>query len=845
MNKIIFICVGLFSVSSVEGASISYFPTDMLSAEGSVVDISYLDRLDSQLEGDYQVDVYINNTFWRAMTFNFRHAKPDPDGKLRKDNSGLAPCLTVAVLKEAGIRTEVFPDLQALDDNPCISPGDFIPGAYTLFAFQEMKLTIGIPQAAMQHQSRGYISPEWWDHGINGAWLNYAFNSSHYAGTEHSADRYFMGINSGANLGAWRLHDFRAWNAQFDKTGGSQQVQHIKTWIERPVIPLRSSVMFGENSTRTEMFESTEFTGFTIATDDNMYPDSMRGFAPVVQGVAETNAEVTIIQNGYTLYRTFVSPGAFEISDLPSSRTSNDLEVIIKEANGTVRRFFAPYASVPMMLRKSRMKYSFTAGKYRGRSHSGSAPYFVQSTLMQGVQDYITLYAGGQFSTPYWSSVIGAGFNFGPLGALSADIARSQHTRHNQPRITGTALRLNYSPARLSQGTYLTVGYQYFTDNYRSFNEAMQPVVARYPAGLTEHLPAGTEYASFFQRDKSKRSRLTFNLSQQLNDIGNLFLTGTRQDYWQSREKSTFLQMGFSGSLLSVNYTLNYGYAWLKNNDDSYELDRNISLYLTVPLATLFGRNNYAPTYATMVSSRDNKGHSELQAGISGVLFEDQSLNWAVTQGRTGNGSLNYKGRYGETSTGYSYGNNFHQFNYGQSGSVLLHGDGLTFGQPAGETKVLISSSGVPDVQVENLPGVITDSSGFAIEPYVTAYRENRIALDHASLSDRTEVNNDVIRVIPTKGAIVRATFDVNEGYRILLTLTYNGRPVPFGSVVHSGNRSGIVGDDGEVYLSGLPESGSVSVVWGNNESEQCHASYALSSVNKEEAVARLYGVCK
>ena len=102
-----------------------------------------------------------------------------------------------------------------------------------------------------------------------------------------------------------------------------------------------------------------------------------------------------------------------------------------------------------------------------------------------------------------------------------------------------------------------------------------------------------------------------------------------------------------------------------------------------------------------------------------------------------------------------------------------------------------------------------------------------------------------MIRVVPTKGAIVRAEFDVSEGYRVLLSLNHQGRPVPFGSVVQAGKRGGIVGDDGEVYLSGLPESGRVDVSWGSQAFKQCSATYTLSPDDKTRAVARLSGVCQ
>ena len=40
-----------------------------------------------------------------------------------------------------------------------------------------------------------------------------------------------------------------------------------------------------------------------------MLPDSLSGYAPTIRGVAQTNARVTVRQNGYIIYSTYVPPG--------------------------------------------------------------------------------------------------------------------------------------------------------------------------------------------------------------------------------------------------------------------------------------------------------------------------------------------------------------------------------------------------------------------------------------------------------------------------------------------------------------------------------------------------------
>lgn len=46
-----------------------------------------------------------------------------------------------------------------------------------------------------------------------------------------------------------------------------------------------------------------------------MLPQSQQGYAPVVRGVADSNATVTVSQNGYTIYENHSGPGPFVIDD--------------------------------------------------------------------------------------------------------------------------------------------------------------------------------------------------------------------------------------------------------------------------------------------------------------------------------------------------------------------------------------------------------------------------------------------------------------------------------------------------------------------------------------------------
>nr|WP_234419534.1 FimD/PapC C-terminal domain-containing protein [Lelliottia sp. WB101] len=51
---------------------------------------------------------------------------------------------------------------------------------------------------------------------------------------------------------------------------------------------------------------------------------------------------------------------------------------------------------------------------------------------------------------------------------------------------------------------------------------------------------------------------------------------------------------------------------------------------------------------------------------------------------------------------------------------------------------------------------------------------------------------------------------------------------------------TGIVSDQGQVYLSGLPEEGNLMVKWGDDSNQKCKANYALRSDKKSADSAEL-----
>ena len=108
-------------------------------------------------------------------------------------------------------------------------------------------------------------------------------------------------------------------------------------------------------------------------------------------------------------------------------------------------------------------------------------------------------------------------------------------------------------------------------------------------------------------------------------------------------------------------------------------------------------------------------------------------------------------------------------------------------------------------------------------------------------------MDDAVINVVPTYGAVVRADFKTHIGLKVIMTITHNGKPIPFGATASlaASQSSGIVGDGGQVYLSGLPLSGKINVKWGNSAAEQCVASYQLPVSSKKQVLSYTSADCQ
>ena len=834
-------------------AELYFNPRFLADDPAAVADLSGFEKGQELPPGTYRADIYLNDGYMTTRDITFNAAEK---------GHGLAPCLTRGQLASMGVNTAAIAGIDVLAADACVPLTEMIKDATTRFDAGQQRLYLTVPQAFMGNRARGYIPPELWDHGINAGLLNYNFTGNNVHNDVGGSSNYaYLNLQSGLNLGAWRLRDNTTWSysSSGSSTTNENKWQHINSWLERDITLLRSRLTLGDSYTNGDVFDGINFRGAQLASDDNMLPDSQKGFAPVIHGIARGTAQVSVKQNGYEIYQSTVPPGPFTINDLYAAGNGGDLQVTIKEADGSSQVFTVPYSSVPVLQREGHTRYAVTAGEYRSGSNQQEKPKFFQGTLLHGLPAGWTLYGGTQLADRYRAFNLGVGKNMGDLGALSLDITQANATLPDDSEHQGQSVRFLYNKSLTDTGTNIQlVGYRYSTRGYFSFADTTYSRMSGYNVatqdGVIEVKPTFTDY---YNLAYNKRGKIQASITQQLGRTATLYLNGSHQTYWGTGKADQQLQAGLNTAVNDINWTLSYS---LTKNAWQQGRDQMLAVNVNIPFSHwLRSDSKSAWRHASASSSMSNDLHGRMStlAGLHGTLLEDNNLSYSMQTGYAGGGegnsggtgyaALNYRGGYGNANVGYSRSDGIKQLYYGLSGGVLAHADGVTLSQPMNDTVVLIKAPGADNVKVENQTGVQTDWRGYAVLPYATEYRENRVALDTNSLADNVDLDDAVASVVPTHGAIVRAEFKAHVGLKLLMSLIYNGKPVPFGALVTSdgSQASSIVADNGQVYLSGMPLAGKVRAKWGEGPNASCEADYSLPPEKQNQMLIPLSAECR
>lgn len=799
--------------------------------EGTI-DISRFNEGNVLLPGNYRADIYVNDNWVGREDIRFEAADAQRAAQL---------CLDRSMLIKLGIDIDGLPTKvqQAGLSLPAPLPAQqtckaldtYVPGASADFDSGEGRLDVQVPQLFIARTARGFVSPEYWSDSINAAFINYNVNSSRRKSDGDTSTANYLGLRTGINLGAWNFRH----NGSYSSGETGSTYQSSATYVQRELSGLQSQLMAGEIYTSGEFFDSARLRGLTLATDDRMMPDSMTGFAPIVRGLAETNARVTVRQRGIILDELTVAPGPFVLDDLYPTGEGGDLEVTITEADGRRKQFIVPFASNTNLLRPGYQRYSLSAGVI-DELGLADPPWLIQGTYQRGLNNLLTGYVGGNASDGYTSQLVGVALNT-YFGAVSFDLTTSQAELPQLGAIQGQSLRLRYNKNFTETGTDFALGaYRYSTDGF---------LTARGAAQLRDVVRAG---GSLNDVDRL-REHFEVHINQHLGSRGSLYLTGSSQQYWNRSNNTVGFSLGYSNNWKSLQYSLNAQ----RSRDLGTGITSNqISLTLSMPLGDTSGSSRINST----LSSSDEQ--NALSAGLNGSWGDRNQLNYGVSASQihsndsrqaSTHADVGYRGQYGTASISMSQGNGYESQTLDLSGGIVAHPQGVTLAPELGDTFGVVHA---PDAKGALIAGGQTsriDGSGYGVTPQLTPYRNNSVELDPTGMSYDVELKTSSQNIAPRAGSVVLLGFETSSGRALLIKgQLQDGSPLPFAADVYdaSGASVGVVGQAGTMFVRTKEERGVLTIKWGKGESQSCQLRYDHAEAEKRRSdIFQANATCK
>ncbi|WP_340642442.1 fimbria/pilus outer membrane usher protein [Photobacterium damselae] len=772
------------------------------TADKDNIDFSRFSQAGYIMPGNYQMQVVINDRAISPKNFDvsFREAQ---DSALPK------ACITPDMINLMGLKEESLEKVTYWSDGQC---ADFskVEGVIIRPDIAASSLFLSIPQIWLEYTDASWLPPSQWENGIPGLLVDYNINASINKPND-GATSQSVSYNGtlGANAGAWRLRADYQGSINKSSTSDSD-FDWNRFYAYRAIPSLQSNFMVGENYINSDVFSSWRYTGLSLESDERMLPPNLRGYAPQITGVADTNARVVISQQGRIIYETTVPAGPFSIQDL-DSYVRGRLNVEIIEQNGEKKHFQVDTAYVPYLTRPGQVRYKVVSGRSRADNHRMEGPWFLASEASWGISNRWSLYGGAIVAGDYNALSLGLGRDLSQYGTISADLTQSFADLPDESSKEGKSFRVSYSKRFDQADTDITfAGYRF---SERDFMTMQQYLDARY------------------RDDSAGREKEMYTISMNKNfqewntSVG---LQYNYQTYWDQRSSNSYTFSVnnyfdvFDVKNVSLGLTASRS-QYSRNEADIHSNDSyndSIFLRLSVPLdsGTLsYSGNMSAGRYSQSVGYSDSVNGGLSSYSINAGINSGGDLG---TQG-TLSAYVSHSTPYADVSANIAtQHDNYTSLGFSASGgaTLTLNGGAFHAGGVNGSTRLLVDTDGVANVPIDG-GRVSTNHWGIGVVTDMSSYYRNTVSVDLNKLPDDIEATQSVVESVLTEGAIGYRKFDVLKGHKLFATFTLpNKHYPPFGASVTNdkGHELGLIGDQGLVWLGGINPGDVLNVNWAN-----------------------------
>ncbi|MBV7572910.1 fimbria/pilus outer membrane usher protein [Pseudomonas sp. PDM32] len=635
-------------------------------------------------------------------------------------------------------------------------------------------LSLIVPTVAIRQAARDFSGYQ--TGGIAGL-LNYDVNSLYSLNGEQSSRYLAANTEVGFNAGDWivRSRQVQTWQDDVSRTS------HLAAYAQRTFASHETVLQAGQINLYNPVLAGAQVTGVQVMTEEAL---QVEGQSAVIEGIAHSQAQVEVRQNGALIHSTVVPAGPFSLNDVGRLNNRSDVEVTVTEEDGSERRFTVPAAILGIGLPAP--GYSLAAGQVRSTGDAQDGNPWVISGGWSGALDPRLLFSAGLTGAADYRAA-GASLGFLPTTKtqIQTSLLNAQASGSNPAK--GLQADLTFSH-RFNDQWSLNGGSSYRTFGYRELEEAV--------------------FDSTYDSSKSRyRDQQSAALAWSHPGLGAFSAGISHSSSFDGQSSNRALaSWGTNIGGVSVSVSAEWQVSGANRRDDS------VYLNLSIPL----GESRRARTWV-----RNSGGEYRSGVGLNERVNDQFGYRIGVEHDTRdkqvqSSAGVSLLPRYSQLDLSYTRSDaERSSYQAGARGAAVLHGGGVTLSPyPVRDTFALLSVGDMDSIKVSTPSGPVwTDWQGQAVVSQVAAYGRSAVEVETRSLPRNVDIHNGLAVISAGRGAVDNVEFGVTLTRRALLKATAeNGAPLPRGAMVNTadGEFVTLVQDGGLVFLPNVLDAGTL-----------------------------------
>lgn len=580
-----------------------------------------------------------------------------------------------------------------------------------------------------------------------GGFLNY--NLTYYAGDSLKYDRTLLTNQLGFRW--WDLLLFSDSSYTQRKGEGAKFVRLMSNLTYDRREDLKRLILGDFFASSGELGSTVNMGGVSFSKNYRIDPYFITFPEINFSGMASLPSEIEIYRDGTLIRKEKVSPGGFELRDIPTYVGSGLIEIILKDPFGREERIRLPYYFSDTLLKKGFQEYSYNTGflredfgtvsnRYRNFVFLGSHRYGISDSLTAGIRAEASnkIYNLGLFSTFLipWR-----------LGIIHASVAWSD----SEGRRDGIGGSVNY--VYLGRNLSCNFRLSCFSRDYSNIvldatKERIKYEVsagASYFSSLLGSLSLGASTTKRYVGNDAKS--ILAGYSRKITNRFNLMATFKRD-----------LESNVSEFLVGLNYYFKHGITASSSYQKADRVSRErIQVMKSLPVGEGFGGR--ASFEANQVEPKDfNHYHLQLQ----------------------------YNAPYGQYMGEFSSTNRVETYSLTAAGGITFIRDALNITRPVQDSFAVVKVGDLKGVRVylNNQEIGRTDRSGKALIPNLGSYYENQISINDRDIPIEYQIS-DVLRYVSPplrSGSYIEFSAKKIQGFfgRLMLKVGEEVKPLEY-----------------------------------------------------------------